>query len=669
MLMCQLYHTTYRIGFLFLLFSTAFFNNSFSQVDKKEQGLMQLLKHSENDSLRCLNLMNLANHFLTIDKNKSLFYSIEAVKLATSIKNGALLGNAYIFMADAYWYSFNNKKAVNYYLLAKRVADSIGNQRLKAKSMYNIGWIKCIQQKESDQAHYLYQSFAIFQKLKDTSYCIILADAMGSYYRNFERIPKYQDSVKHYFLSALYQIEHSNYKANESACHSNLGNFYVQTHQFKEALYHYRKADSVAVVRNQDYSHLIAQQGIADVYTYTGNYTEALKIAKEILPKIENDELQKENLQAIYRILSESYEAKKDYPHALEYHKKFKVLTDTLNSNIFRSNLKAQEDNYQNELNEKTIIDLTQRNELSDLRIKNNNILIYALSGIVLLIVLVLIMLFRYIGLSKKTNKILSIQNKEISLKKEEIEQSIQYAKGIQSGILSEKEILQEIIPENFIFYLPKDIVSGDFYWFQKLENGLLLAAADCTGHGVPGALMSVVSIDRLNQAVFEQNLNEPTSILKAINQSIKHALKQNNSATQHKDGLDIALIHYSPEKLQLTYAGANRPLWIIRNGELIEYKPTKSSIAGHSPNDQHYPQIEIGVQKNDLLFLFSDGYADQFGGLEGKKLMTKNFKDLLVQNCSKPIHEIYQVVENHFSQWKKGFEQVDDVLVIGLKI
>jgi serine phosphatase RsbU (regulator of sigma subunit) len=653
---------------ILLTFFLFFMGLGFGQKMTEAQYL-EKIANTTNDSVKGQLYLGIAHILTRTDKEKSLIYCNKAYELSKKIKNGFLLATTYEAMADANWYAFNNTLAVKYYLLEQRVADSINNKFLKARSIYNIGWIRCIQQNEKDQVHYLYSAYHTFLQLKDTGYVLSSLDALGSYYKGINKNGSYNDSVKKYYTKAIFLIEHSAHKVNQCACYCNMAEYYNSISDYKTALSYFNKAFLPAQKQNDTYSLLIIKQSIAKIYYNLDSIPKALKLLEDIKPLIENDPQQLENKKYLYNTYFNIYKSNGDFKTALAYFEGYKAISDSLNQNIFNSNLKAQENNYENELNEKTITDLKQRNELSDLRNRNSKTAIYALSGIILLVGCILILLFRSIKQNRRTNTLLKDQNKIISLKKEEIEQSIQYAKGIQSGILPDKNILDAIIPNNFIFYLPKDIVSGDFYWFQKIDNVFYIAAADCTGHGVPGALMSVVSIDKLNQALFEQRLTEPEAILSAINQSIKLALKQNDGKNNQKDGLDIAFIKYEPELNRITYAGANRPLWLIRNEQLEEFKPTKMAIAGHSPNEQVYTQISIELKPSDQLFLFSDGYADQFGGDSGKKLMTKKLKDILLNNSKLDIASLSNAIETHFYDWKKNHEQVDDVLVIGLKV
>jgi serine phosphatase RsbU (regulator of sigma subunit) len=201
------------------------------------------------------------------------------------------------------------------------------------------------------------------------------------------------------------------------------------------------------------------------------------------------------------------------------------------------------------------------------------------------------------------------------------------------------------------------------------MQSNVLLAAADCTGHGVPGSLMSIVSIDKLNHAVIGKKIYQPSGILGSINNDIKNALKQEQVTNKQKDGLDIALVKLDRENKKLVYSGAHRPLWIVRQGNIIEIKPIKTSIAGHTPYDQNFEEHEIELEKNDLVIMSSDGYADQFGGGNGKKMMTRNFKNHLLEVAGQDIHKIENSLLQHFLSWKGHYEQVDDVLVIGVKI
>lgn len=261
------------------------------------------------------------------------------------------------------------------------------------------------------------------------------------------------------------------------------------------------------------------------------------------------------------------------------------------------------------------------------------------------------------------------VQKQELQLKNQEITDSILYSKHIQEALLPDFINMDEVLKNYFILYKPKDIVSGDFYWFKKInENECLVAIADCTGHGVPGALMSLISIEQLEKAYLK--FQTPSEILEEVNNTIRLTLKQNdlNSA---KDGMDIALFKVSYNQNQTTlinYSGANRPCYIIKmDASLEEIKATKASIGGHTPVNQKFESHEILLHKGEGVYFFTDGYADQFGSSKNKKLTTKRFKELLISLNGKTTNEQKKQLFSFFEDWKSGHEQIDDVLVFGL--
>jgi serine phosphatase RsbU (regulator of sigma subunit) len=249
------------------------------------------------------------------------------------------------------------------------------------------------------------------------------------------------------------------------------------------------------------------------------------------------------------------------------------------------------------------------------------------------------------------------------------ITDSINYAQRIQQARLPDKKEIYSALPDSFVLFKSKDIVSGDFYFFHKHDRLVFIAAADCTGHGVPGALMSMVCSEKLEEAVSQST--DLSEILQKLNIRIKAALRQSDHQDSTKDGMDIALCSIDTTSRIVTYAGANRPIWIIRKGYTYveEIKGTKTAIGGFTENSQHFENHEIKLQKGDSFYIFSDGYADTFGGKNEKKLTTKKFKEILLSIQDKSMQDQEAYLDNFINNWKTGIEQIDDIIVIGVQL
>jgi len=267
-------------------------------------------------------------------------------------------------------------------------------------------------------------------------------------------------------------------------------------------------------------------------------------------------------------------------------------------------------------------------------------------------------------------------QRDEIEQQREKLEElyndvtdSILYAKRLQYSILPPKDKILEIIPNSFVYFKPKDIVSGDFYWFEKINNKSLYAAVDCTGHGVPGAFMSLVGANGLNSAVKEHQITKPSEILNYLNAYVSDSLNKDAEDSKIRDGMDMTICSIDYDNMILEYSGANNPLYVIRDNEVIITKADKNAIASFKPGEKSFTNHTFEIKKGDVIYVFSDGYADQFGGAKGKKFMYKNFRKLLFDIHHLPMNEQKTILHNELKSWQGDVEQVDDILVIGVKI
>lgn len=252
---------------------------------------------------------------------------------------------------------------------------------------------------------------------------------------------------------------------------------------------------------------------------------------------------------------------------------------------------------------------------------------------------------------------------------KKKIEDSILYAKRIQSAVLPPNRFIQHLLSEHFILYKPRDIVSGDFYWTKQVDDKIFIAAADCTGHGVPGALMSMLGITFLNEIINKNPSVHANEILNELRTHVISSLRQTGSSGESRDGMDVALCIIDHKNKTLEYSGANNPIYMIRNGELTHIKADKMPIGIHRRAKDSFENHVIKLIQNDLFYIFSDGYIDQFGGENGRKFLSANFKDLLLKNSDKTLNEQKVILKDTFNKWKGERKQLDDILVIGFKI
>lgn len=271
-------------------------------------------------------------------------------------------------------------------------------------------------------------------------------------------------------------------------------------------------------------------------------------------------------------------------------------------------------------------------------------------------------------------------QKEEIEEKNNEILSSIRYAKRIQEAILPTNELLKELFEEQFVYYNPRDIVSGDFYWATRVRitpNGNeaseqyvhLFALADCTGHGVPGAFMSLIGKNILEQSSKEKTVNSPAEALDYLNSKILSSLNQKGSEGNIRDGMDIVMVAIDIKTRSLQYAGANNPIYIIRNKELMTIKADKQAIGSLPEYTKPFTNHKMQMEKGDCIYLFTDGYADQFGGPDGKKFKYKQLQELLISISHLPMEEQKTILHNRFVEWKGKLEQVDDVCIIGVRL
>ncbi len=335
--------------------------------------------------------------------------------------------------------------------------------------------------------------------------------------------------------------------------------------------------------------------------------------------------------------------------------------------------LKESEKAMANKENE--LVRIRQQQELqnalllkSEVELKNSKtVTAAAFVGITFILILFLIST-RAFRLKQKDNKRLAIQNEEIERTHYEISESIDYAMRLQNSILPGEELLEKYFSGHFVFFKPKQKVSGDFYWWTRVDHEVLITVADCTGHGVPGAFMSLLGVSLLQEIVDKARIIQPAKILDKLREEVIRSLRQRGSQREQKDGMDLAIISVDTDTLQCTYAGANNSLYIIRDSSLTHYKPDRMPISYYEQMDPFTSQ-KIQLQKGDQIYMFSDGYPDQFGGEKRKKFKYGPFQKLLIKHSKEEMSEQHRILAETISNWQGDQEQIDDMVVVGIKV
>lgn len=656
----------YFVVILFLSFFIKAQNIELINRLKKE------IANTKDDSTKVKRLVNLSNNLSSSEFKNAIKYANEALELSIKINYVKGKPKAYNSLADAYWFHSDYEKAQQYYFKAYRINDSINDRKEVAFSLYNIGWILCIQQHNYESDKYLYESLNIYESLKDTNGLLLIYNAVASYYvdrlRNEVNAERYFDSAIVYFNKGIECARLSKSYDDLGKIYGNLGDLFYQKADYNSAIFYNTKSLEIHQKTQDSSSMIISLLNMGLCEMETNKINEAIE--KFNIVTAFNTRHEIKDIQVLaYNALAKSYYKLGKYKQGFDYYERFVDLKEKLDKEAYSTSISNLQSTYSLEKSEANVEQLKQANEIQELKNKKNTYFIFGLIVVAFIVILVAGLLFKQNKQKQLTNIQLKEQNHIIAEKKQEIDNSIQYAKGIQLAILPDVSELTNHFRESFVYYKPKDVVSGDFYWFGNVQDGFYCIAADCTGHGVPGALMSIIGIDKIVQAIFEKKLSNPGKILSYLNQQIKKVLKQHSDASKQMDGMDIALLKFNNTMTELEFSGANRPLLLIRDKTLIEYKADKTAIAGFTSDDQEFSTTKISLQKNDSLFIFTDGYADQFGGDIGKKFMSKNLKDLLVSVSNLTCTEQRQKIDTAFNDWKKSYEQVDDVLVIGIKI
>ncbi|PCJ25399.1 MAG: hypothetical protein COA97_07870 [Flavobacteriales bacterium] len=680
-------------------------------IANKVDSLNNVVKTSGIESEQLDALFQLTNYFKRRDKPKSDSLFAEAEKIFNRLADKTnFYGSYYLAKGNVYfgkaehkramksfskaikhfksqedynglWATYNTMgsvndnigdltKALTYYLNALDVAKEYLGEGEKVGTFINIGVVYA-QQGEFEEA------LKYFKRSRDYHIQFGAGRGLGNNLNNIGQVysmMEQRDSSMFYYKEALSVWEETKDKKGMAMTNHNIGSLYKSIKDYNKAEEYLKKSLEICYDMNDQFGITMNISTMSKLFFDIGQKKKGLSYLKEGLAYAKKNGLLTKQIE-LYNELFKYYKDEGKYKVALENHELFFTVYDSLNNADNKKNLKEIQTKYETEKKQLEIE--TQRAEIAekDLNLSESKNKVLLLSFLSIAFVLVIVFVIFSLRQKNKTNKIIAYQKEIVEEKNREITDSITYAKRIQNAILPTKKLVKEWLPNSFIFYRPKDIVAGDFYWMDQRDGYILFAAADCTGHGVPGAMVSVVCHNAMNRVIRDFNLLDPGKILDKTREIIVEQFDKSEdsevaSMQNIRDGMDIALCVLNTKTNELKYAGAYNPLWIIRIGadEIEEIKANKQSI-GKVENPQAYDTQHVQLNKGDSIYIFSDGFADQFGGEKGKKLKNRPFKKLLISMKDETMENQLKTIGNHFEIWKGELEQVDDVCIIGVRI
>jgi serine phosphatase RsbU (regulator of sigma subunit)/tetratricopeptide (TPR) repeat protein len=687
-------------------------NNLFSQDQVKIDSLQAFIKQHPHDTTTIEALRHICWEYEGVDNAAYMLYARKAHALAIELNSSSSIANCLMDIGIVHDYMGNSDSTIYYYKKSLDIYKKTGDQDGVSAICLNIAAAYRTMGNFSEALSYLFQGAKISEAAGNKERLADCKSTMGNVYRQKQN---YKLALK--FLSEALLL-HKEVKdlEGESITHNNIGIVYSEMEDHALALEHYlaslkiREQLGLQLAMATSYScigceyfemddfrnalkfHEMALKinerlknkkgiaidftNIAAVNTKQNNYSEAiakLKIAEAIATQVHFRDLLKE----IYMTTAENYEKLNNYQAAYAFYRKYSNMKDSMINEQENSLIAEMNSKYESEKKDSEIKLLNKNKEIQRADLKKKSVIIWGACVVIVLVLFLAFYIYRSYRLKQKANEVITFQKQEVEKQKEIIEEkrkeitdSIQYAKRIQGALLASDTFLKKHLPEHFILYKPKDIVSGDFYWSLKTDDGkLLFATGDCTGHGVPGAFMSLLGINFLNEIVAGKKITQPDLIFNHLRDEIIHALNPEGGDMEASDGMDAVLCRFDFTTLKMEFAAANNPLWLIRGGELIEYPCNKMPIGKYYDEIRFFTLNTIQLQKGDIVYTFTDGYSDQFGGEKGKKFKYKSLQKLLLTIHSLSMADQRTALDEAIEKWKGDYEQIDDILVIGVKI
>lgn len=602
------------------------------------------------------------------DYETARFYYNYALKFARLTLDRKLIAEQLASLGDMYRLQDQNTTALQLLFQAMYMYKELGEHEELCHTLSLIGDLeRCIDQHE-DALRFLNEALDLALKNNYTKELPFCYSSLGATYQLMGELDKAQAACAKGLKIA--EMEKDTMRLIDF--NYSIGDLLVDKDELDEAINFLNKGIELCKLHKDKYYLAYCHMGLSRAYFKKREYDRSIEtgmIAFDMGTELKAYGFSSESAEVIFQ----SYAAKNDYKNAFKF---LKIVKDNNDSTMSSAKIKQQaalEINYKNSYQERqdSLLrqaqqrqkDLEHEAELNEQKV----VAIFGIAGLVIALVIV-VMVYRSYRKEKRSSEIINQQKQIVDIKNKEILDSINYAKKIQQALIPTVSEVKNVFSDSFVLLMPKDIVSGDFYWVTKTGQQAFFAVADCTGHGVPGGFMSMLGTALLNEIINEKNIYEPSDVLDMLKLKIIMALRQ-ESANESKDGMDIALIRFNLNTQEISFAGANNSLYLLRDKKLKEFKGDKFPIGVSDHNDNQFSQQTFKIEPGDMLYMFTDGYPDQFGGPQGKKFKYKPLEELLARNGSRTLEEQRAILTQAHENWKGNLEQVDDICVVGIRL
>ena len=598
---------------------------------------IEILEKQLTINLKLQDSSAIANTYNRISDNKrrlgnyteAIDYNQKALKIFEQINDSTGIANSYLSIGAIYYYNDDYPQAIKHFIKASETYEIKGDTRSAAGIYNNIGSVYIETKNFNKALLFFIKALNIYEKI---NFLYAKAIVTGNIGLSYEGLGDYNQAMVFFKKSLEYQKQVGNKEGITHAI-SNIAGLYLTKNQIYKAKKEFAKALNLSIEGDFIHEQLSIYEKMIEVEERLGNYKNTIEVMR-----------------------------------------KHQTIKDSLLSQDSREQLNELQAKL--ELHEhKTQIDLlNKKNEIQKAKVEKQRIFITGIIIISILLLILIIIILYALVFSRKTKSLLETQNKEIvknrneiAIRNKEFTDSITYASKTQKAMLNPIKDLEKAFKGFFIVTIPQSIVSGDFYWFKQINNKIYIALADCMGHGVPGAFMSILGITFLNEIVDKNPNYTANKILDELRNKVKLSLHQKDYSGNF-DGLDISFCIFNKDKNKLEFAGAYNPLYIVRRTKIIEVKADKMSIS-ISRNEKPFSLQHIEIQQGDIFYLSTDGFYDQFGGIDNTKITRKIFKHLLIQYQDLPLKEQAIAFEKFFIDWKSQTDQTDDMSIIGFEL